>query len=63
MALELKQKIKEISEAMKRTKKCRMLQRYQSIKLYLEGYPTQKNAKIIDRTSEANTFRTSILYN
>lgn len=56
-AFGLKEEIKQVTEAMKNTKNCRMLLRYPAIKLHLEGYPTKEVAKIIGRTTETvNTY-------
>ena len=52
MIIGSKQECKAVVEAMKNTKNCRLLQRYQAIKLYLEGYPLGEIAKIIERRSE-----------
>ena len=47
-----KYQIQSVVDAMKKTKKCRMLQRYQVVKLYLEGYSVKEIATIVERTSK-----------
>ena len=47
MALELKQKIKEVTEAMKSTKNVACFNDISQLNSILEGYPTKKIAKSI----------------
>ncbi|SEP20503.1 helix-turn-helix domain-containing protein [Propionispora vibrioides] len=42
-------KLEEITTAIKSTKDCRMLERYQAVKLYLEGSQVDQIAEIISR--------------